>query len=39
MEQAISKYFSKANINDPTTNFDWEYILIENKKIKKFKES
>ena len=34
MEQAISKYFSKANINDPTTNFDWEYILIENKKIK-----
>jgi len=34
MEQAISKYFSKANINDPTINFDWEYILIENKKIK-----
>ena len=34
MEQAISKYFSKSNINDPTTNFDWEYILIENKKIK-----
>ena len=34
MELAISKYFSKAKINDPTTNFNWEYILIENKKIK-----
>ena len=34
MELAISKYFSKVKINDPTTNFNWEYILIENKKIK-----
>ena len=34
MESSISEYFYKAKINDPTTNFDWEYILIENKKIK-----
>ncbi len=34
MEESISKYFSKAQIEDPTTNFNWEYILIENKKIK-----
>ena len=24
----------EMNQNDPTTYFDWEYILIENKKIK-----
>ena len=34
MEDSISEYFYKAEINDPTTNFDWEYILIDNKKIK-----
>jgi predicted Zn-dependent protease len=34
MEESISEYFSRVNLNDPTTNFDWEYILIENKKIK-----
>ena len=34
MEQSISEYFYRANINDPTTNFDWEYILIDNKKVK-----
>tara|TARA_A100001015_G_scaffold276375_1_gene334520 strand:+ start:1682 stop:2509 length:828 start_codon:yes stop_codon:yes gene_type:complete len=34
MEDSISEYFYQSNINDPTTNFDWEYILIENKKIK-----
>ena len=34
MEESISKYFSNAQIEDPTTNFNWEYILIENKKIK-----
>jgi len=34
MENAISIYFDKSNIPDPTTYFDWEYILIENKKIK-----
>ena len=34
MEDSISEYFSRENINDPTAYFDWEYILIENKKIK-----
>ena len=32
MEDSISEYFYRANIKDPTANFDWEYILIENKK-------
>ena len=32
MENAISIYFSNADIPDPTANFDWEYILIESKK-------
>ena len=34
MEDSISKYFEKTNLNDPTAKFDWEYILIDNKKIK-----
>jgi len=34
MELSISEYFYRASINDPTANFDWEYILIDNKKIK-----
>ena len=34
MEISISKYFDNSNLVDPTINFAWEYILIENKKIK-----
>ena len=34
MEDSISEYFYQANLSDPTTNFQWEYILIDNKKIK-----
>ncbi len=34
IENSIGEYFYKANIEDPTINFDWEYILIENKKIR-----
>ena len=34
IEYSISEYFSKSNIDDPTVGFDWEYILIENKKVK-----
>ena len=34
MENSISEYFYQTNQNDPTENFDWEYILIENKKIR-----
>ena len=34
MQDSISEYFYQSNLPDPTTNFDWEYILIENKKVK-----
>ncbi len=34
IEYSISEYFYKENIDDPTLNFQWEYILIENKKVK-----
>ena len=34
MEESISMYFSKSNIEDPTIGFDWEYILIDDKKVK-----
>ena len=34
MEDSISKYFDLKKIPDPTTNFQWEYILIDNKKVK-----
>ena len=34
MENSISEYFYQANKIDPTNRFDWEYILIDNKKVK-----
>ena len=34
MENAIDAYFYQSNLDNPTSNFDWEYILIDNKKIK-----
>tara|TARA_B100001121_G_scaffold134996_1_gene118175 strand:- start:1671 stop:2495 length:825 start_codon:yes stop_codon:yes gene_type:complete len=34
IENSISEYFYRSKLNDPTANFDWEYILIENKKIR-----
>jgi predicted Zn-dependent protease len=34
MENAIGEYFYKKKLNDPTVNFDWEYILIDNKKVR-----
>jgi predicted Zn-dependent protease len=34
MESSIASYFYKSNLNDPTLNFDWEYILIDNKKVR-----
>tara|TARA_B100000900_G_scaffold139329_1_gene118070 strand:- start:51 stop:878 length:828 start_codon:yes stop_codon:yes gene_type:complete len=34
IENSIGEYFYTANIEDPTINFDWEYILIDNKKIR-----
>ena len=34
MEDSISEYFYQSKLDDPTVNFDWEYILIDNKKIR-----
>jgi predicted Zn-dependent protease len=34
MENSISEYFTRSDTEDPTISFDWEYILIENKKVK-----
>ena len=34
MENSIGEYFYRSKLNDPTVNFDWEYILIDNKKIR-----
>ena len=34
MENSIDKYFEKSNLPNPTANFNWEYILIDNKKIR-----
>ena len=34
IEYSISEYFESSNIKDPTIGFDWEYILIDNKKVK-----
>ena len=34
IEIAVSAYFDSINAKDPTYNFNWEYILIDNDKIK-----
>ena len=34
MENSISQYFDNVGLNDPTANFDWEYILIDKKKVR-----
>ena len=34
IENSISEYFYRENLNDPTNNFQWEYILIDNDKVK-----
>ena len=34
MENSISEYFYLNKLDDPTINFDWEYILIDNKKMR-----
>ncbi len=34
MQNSISEYFYQSNLNDPTTDFDWEYILIDKKNVK-----
>jgi predicted Zn-dependent protease len=34
IEEAVSLYFDSINKKDPTYNFQWEYILVDNDKIK-----
>ena len=34
MENSISEYFYQVGLQDPTINFDWEYILIDRKKVR-----
>ena len=34
IENAVSSYFDSINKKDPTYNFQWEYILVDNDKIK-----
>ncbi len=34
MENSISEYFFKSGLEDPTAYFNWEYILIDNKKVR-----
>jgi len=34
MEDAIGQYFYTKKLDDPTVNFEWEYILIDNKKVR-----
>jgi predicted Zn-dependent protease len=34
IEESVSAYFESINKNDPTAYFNWEYILIDNDKIK-----
>ena len=34
MENSIDEYFDKENLANPTKYFDWEYILIDNKKVR-----
>jgi len=34
MEDSIGEYFYQSKKDNPTQNFDWEYILIDNKKVR-----
>jgi len=34
IEFSINEYFARENLPNPTSGFDWEYILIDNKKVK-----
>ena len=34
MEYSIDEYFNRNKVENPTANFQWEYILIENKKMR-----
>ena len=34
MENSIDEYFNRNDVENPTKNFEWEYILIDNKKMR-----
>ena len=34
IEESVSAYFNLIGVKDPTYNFQWEYILVKNDKIK-----
>ena len=34
IEKGVSAFFEKNNEVDPTRDFDWEYVLVDNKKVK-----
>tara|TARA_A100001011_G_scaffold400776_1_gene518644 strand:- start:20958 stop:21797 length:840 start_codon:yes stop_codon:yes gene_type:complete len=34
IEKAVTSFFIKQDNNDPTENFEWEYVLVDNKKVK-----
>ena len=34
IEESVSAYFDSIGKNDPTYNFQWEYILVDNDKVK-----
>ena len=34
IEESVSSYFSSLNKKDPTSNFQWDYILVDNDKVK-----
>tara|TARA_Y100000817_G_C16850890_1_gene542039 strand:+ start:1549 stop:2403 length:855 start_codon:yes stop_codon:yes gene_type:complete len=34
IEKGVSAFFEKNNKVDPTRDFDWEYVLVDNKKVK-----
>tara|TARA_Y100001958_G_C21155875_1_gene490924 strand:+ start:341 stop:1177 length:837 start_codon:yes stop_codon:yes gene_type:complete len=33
IENAVQTYFQRETLNDPTKNFDWEYVLVDNDKV------
>ena len=33
IENAVQTYFQRESLNDPTKNFEWEYVLVDNDKV------
>ena len=34
IEKSVSSYFASSKIKDPTENFEWDYVLVDNDKVK-----